>query len=642
MNEPIETIGIHLGHWGCTVAVRRAGGTVVDVPLTPRQHVVPPVVAYDERGGNPTLGKRTTIAQGKSAFLTATGWLGSMGSSVPLLSPAGRPRTPQQIAGDFLGLLRTVVAREVAAPLAQVPLALVVPDHHAWYLPRRDAYLAAAREAGFHRVRVLSPALAIACAHDRRHRFPPERAVLVADAGSTALDLTLFTTRGQGRFALAAIPLRIQGLGGQALNRKMLDDLRARGFLRHGQHEGEDETGRLRASLLRLETALEHFRWRVSEQGADCLGIDVQVNLAQIEVRRPPWAGDREYRQTLQDLETVLAPERASLPTQLDTLLRGVGLERSDLAGLLAGGGGFLFRPMQSLFRGLGKVSIEANCVRSAARGAAWCADRPDVAMEIDVGESPAPSPVPPLPAAIQQTSLDGWLRLEKVLPNSFAYLHDPQVARALLRYNRSPPHGVRIGYADGSARLIAEVPSGSSPEEIRQRADLLDEGQRHLLGTSRGVPSPSLSSRERKARAMEIDNLVRRLWPDGRCEGRGSPLVCRLPGRPAIGIGCASWGLLVQQYLAGELRQPVDWPALLRWNVRLAGVWLSVDERDRLILQGMLLPWEITSWNAERLLQTLRAAGQHLPARLASQGVIERDKLLLPGYYAGKEENHG
>lgn len=144
-------------------------------------------------------------------------WLSSLTSPLVL---DGRRRAVDQCA-DALDKVRSAILNHLHPEALILPPTLVVPSVEALSVPWRSALIGGAREAFGVGFRIEPAFLAVAAYHNAQYAFPPDRGLLIADAGASALELTLLLTRGDGTFELVVPPQRMVSLGGEWRSRQL-------------------------------------------------------------------------------------------------------------------------------------------------------------------------------------------------------------------------------------------------------------------------------------------------------------------------------------------------------------------------------------------------------------------------------------
>lgn len=529
------------------------------------------------------------------------GWVGSVGSMVPLYRSQGFSILAHHVCSDFLRWIRLRL-EPGDSKRSRTPVVLAVSDVRAANVGCRNALLAAARHAGFDNALVV-PSSAAACRyyHAIRRRWT-RQPCLIADGGLDSLNLTLVASDDKS-VTRAIYPTRqIRSLGGRELNGHLHRFLTSHRWVAPTPERGESESVARERSVERLKHQL-------------CRGQRIQVALGNTNAMGTVTAASQAAAGTrslgliewARELEGTLEQTREDA----ETLCREAGLRPSDLKYLACAGGSF-YAPF--LLRGL-----------RLRQGPRLLSDkRPRHIFALGAGQMAGSRGFEDIVAdAVNDPSR--WTRLRRPIgdPTICKRISQPDGLRAVLKYNRDYAIGFRFAYfaAQRSICLVADLPPNSKDaQEIEELLDWVGE----YLETYKKLPSPPPSIHEAVANWQQaVIRIIEReigRWGATRAQANGDPRtrIYRLRDGSRFSVDVRRGGVVCEIPLTVR-SDPAGFADLLRLNDLTNGLRIGINGEGVPVLQADILNGDSSKAGIFVRLHQLVAGGKELSQRLTN-----------------------
>ena len=206
----VKGIGVQLGPNEMAVDVSTDRG--LKTATLPSGPLAMPSIYYHENSDRPTIhfGQEMLV----SGAIAVEGWLPSMGSQLSLLRTRGRTLTAKHVCRDVLTWLRGYLKSWLKMDIHHTPLVIVV-DSETILMPQcRNAYLSAARSAGFSSVRLIGSFAAIANSYRAKAGVLPRERAAGSRRRIRCSQVAILIVRDDGAFELAAPFEQVTSLAG--------------------------------------------------------------------------------------------------------------------------------------------------------------------------------------------------------------------------------------------------------------------------------------------------------------------------------------------------------------------------------------------------------------------------------------------
>lgn len=421
-------LGVDMGTTYTAAAVWR-DGTVEVASLGNRAPVVPSMVAVSA-GGEVLVGEPAARRAATDPLRVAREFKRRIGDPTPVIV-GGSPYSADALVAL---LLRWVVDR-VSETQGQAPSAIAVAHPANWGEYKKDLLRQAIARAGLDDVALVTEPEAAAIHYASQERVEPGSVVAVYDLGGGTFDVAVLR-KTEGSWEILGEPEGIERLGGIDLDEAVFRHVAAATDDAIVTLDPDDRGAQV--ALARLRSDCVEAKEALSSDTAVSIPVtlagshrDVRLTRAEFEdMVRAPLTG------TITALGRALRSARVT-PAEVDAVLLVGGSSRVPLVGQLVGAE--LGRPVAidahpkyGVALGAATVAAEHHATRTteAHQADAPAGDRAPVAAGPDVGEPPAPVPIPQGPPGARRARGPVWLTVGAlsavaVVASAF-FLRDP------------------------------------------------------------------------------------------------------------------------------------------------------------------------------------------------------------------------